>query len=188
MNILDLIIGIVLLIFAFSGLRKGLIIEAFYLASYIIGVYGAMYFSEYVSKSLANVIHISAEYLMLVAFILTFIAFVIIIRYLARLISSLIEAISLGFFDKIGGFIFGIAKGFLIVSLCIMALNIFDADDVINKDLRDKSYLYTQTEKIANMLYDNQDLVKDSMKDKFDKGKDIFDEGFDKIEDIIEEI
>ena len=32
MNILDLAIGIILILFAISGLKRGLIIEAFYLA------------------------------------------------------------------------------------------------------------------------------------------------------------
>lgn len=188
MNILDLIIGIILIIFALSGLRKGLIVEAFNLASYIIGVYGAMYFSEVVSNKLSDAIHVNPEYMMLIAFILTFIVFLIIVRYLAILISKLVEAIHLGFFDKIGGLVFGGLKGALIVSLCIMALNIFGSGDVINKELRGQSFLYTQTENIANTLYNNRKLVKDSMKKNFDKGKDIFDDGFEKIEEIIEKI
>lgn len=186
MNILDIIIGVVLIIFALSGLRKGLIIEAFYLASYIVGIYGAMFFSDTVSDWIADAIHVSQEYLALIAFILTFIIFMIVIRYLGRLISSVVEAIHLGFVDKIGGFVFGILKGALLVSICIMALNIFGVGDVINKDLRKESFLYTQTENVANTLYNNQELVKESMRRSFDKGFDIIDDGFEKLEDVIE--
>ena len=50
MNVLDLIIGIILILFAIAGLRKGLIIEAFYLASFIVGIYCAMYFSDIVDE------------------------------------------------------------------------------------------------------------------------------------------
>ena len=188
MNILDLIICIVLIIFAISGLRKGLIVEVFNLASYLIGVYGAMYFSEIVSNSLSKALHVSPEYLMMIAFILTFIVFVIVVRYLAALLSNLIEAINLGLFDKIGGLVFGGLKGALIVSLCIMALNIFGSGEVVDKELREQSLLYTRTENIANVIYNNQELVKDSMKKSFDKGKNIFDDSVDKIEDIIEKI
>ncbi len=173
MNILDIIIGIVLIIFALSGLRKGLIIEAFYLASYIIGIYGAMFFSDGVSKWLADIINVSPEYLALIAFILTFIIVLIAVRYFGRLISTLVEAIHLGFIDKIGGFAFGILKGALLVSIFIMALNIFGVGDVISKDLRKGSFLYTQTESIANVLYNNHELVKDSMEKSFDKLEDV---------------
>ena len=62
MNILDLIIGIILVLFAISGLRKGLIIEAFYLASFIVGVYGAMYFSDVVAEWMYTLIDKGAEY------------------------------------------------------------------------------------------------------------------------------
>lgn len=186
MNILDIIIGIVLIIFAFSGLRKGLIMEAFSLASYVIGIYGALFFSETVSNWLADAINVTPEYLTLVAFILTFIVVVILVRYLGRLISAIVEAIHLGFVDKIGGFFFGILKGALLLSIFIMVLNVFGVGDVINKDLRKNSFLYTQTENIANILYSNQELVKDSMRRNFNKGKDIIDDGFDKLEDVIE--
>ena len=186
MNILDIIIGIILILFALSGLRKGLIIEAFYLASYIVGIYGAMFFSESVAESLSDAIHVSQEYLALIAFILTFVVFMIVIRYLGRLISGLVEAIHLGFIDKIGGLVFGILKGALLVSIFIMVLNIFGYGDVVNKDVRKESFLYVKTENIANVLYKNQDLVKDSMRKSFDRGMDIFDDGFEKLEDVIE--
>lgn len=186
MNILDIIIGIVLLLFALAGLRKGLIIEAFYLASIIIGIYGAMFFSDAMSDWLSKLINVAPEYMALVAFVLTFIIFMIVIRYLGRLISSLVEAIHLGFIDKIGGFIFGIIKGALLVSIIIMLLNIFNVCDVIDKKTRDGSILYTHTENIANILYKNHELVKESMERSFDKGIDLFEDGVDKVEDIIE--
>lgn len=179
MNVLDIVIGIVLLLFAFAGLRKGLIIEAFYLASFVIGVYGAMFFSDAMSDWLSDLIDVAPEYLSLIAFILTFILFMVLIRYLGRLISNLVEAISLGFIDKIGGFVFGAVKGALLVSILIMLLNVFNVSDAIDKSLRKNSKLYTFTEEIANFLYKNHDLVKDSMEKSFNKGKDI-------IEDVIE--
>ena len=69
-----------------------------------------------------------------------------------------------------------------------MALNIFGSGEVIDKELREQSLLYTRTENIANVIYNNQELVKYSMKKSFDKGKNIFDDSVDKIEDIIEKI
>lgn len=188
MNILDIIIGVVLIIFAFSGLRNGLIMEVFSLASDVIGIYGAMFFSETVSYWLADAINVTPEYLTLIAFILTFIVVMILVRYLGRLISALVEAIHIGFIDKIGGLVFGMLKGALLVSVFIMVLNVFGIDDVINKDLRKDSFLYTQTENIANVLYTNRELVKDSMRKNFNKGKDIVYDGFERLEDVIEQV
>ena len=58
MNVLDIIIGIILLIFALAGLRKGIIVEAFYLASFVVGIYGAMFFSDAMSDWLSDLINL----------------------------------------------------------------------------------------------------------------------------------
>ena len=163
MNVLDLIIGIILILFALAGLRKGLIIEPCYLASFIVGIYGAMYFSDMVADWMAGFVEVAKEYLAVIAFIVTFIIFVVLIRFLGRLVSQLVHAISLGFLDKLGGLFFGVIKGALITSIIIMIMNIFGLTNLINKDLRNGSVLYTYTESLANMLYKNHEVVKGSI-------------------------
>ena len=160
MNVLDLIIGIILILFAFAGLRKGLIIEAFYLASFIIGIYGAMYFSDIVADWMSGFVDGSGrQYLAVIAFVVTFVIFVILIRLLGRLISQLFHAINLGFIDKVGGFLFGLIKGALITSVIIVIMNVFHLTDFISKDLRSSSILYTYTESIARILYNNHEVL-----------------------------
>lgn len=186
MNVLDIIIGIVLVLFAIAGLRKGLIIEAFYLLSFVAGVYGAMYFSDVVADWMSDFIRISEDYLAIVAFIVTFIIFVVLIRFLARIISRLLEAICLGFIDKIGGFVFGVLKGILLVSVIIMIMNVFGATELINKEARESSKLYTFTESIADMFYENHEDFEDKIEDVLDRSMDKIDDGMEAIEDIVE--
>jgi membrane protein required for colicin V production len=45
MNYIDIIIGIVLIVSAISGFRKGLIVEVASLAALILGIWGAIHFS-----------------------------------------------------------------------------------------------------------------------------------------------
>ncbi len=168
MSILDLIIGVILLIFAFAGLRKGLIIEAFYLASYIIGIYGAMFFSDTVAAWMSGFIKNSNEIVAIVAFIITFIAVLVLVRFLGRLISSLVEAISLGFIDKIGGFAFGAMKGALIISIFILILNVLGFSSIMD-EIKTDSILYPRIENVANVLYKNHDVVKESIDDSLEK-------------------
>ena len=186
MNVLDVIIGIVLVLFAIAGLRKGLIIEAFYLASFLFGAYGAMHFSDAVADWMSDFINVNEDYLTIISFIVTFIIVLILVRFLGRIISRLLEAISLGFLDKIGGFIFGVLKGALLVSVIIMIMNVFGAADLINNDLRKSSKLYTLTETIANTIYDNREDLEDSIEDALDRSMDKIDEKMDAIENIVE--
>lgn len=186
MNVLDLIIGIILVLFAITGLRKGLIIEAFYLASFLFGAYGAMHFSDAVADWMSDFINVSEDYLTIISFIVTFIIVLILVRLLGRVISRLLEAISLGFVDKIGGFIFGVLKGALLVSVIIMIMNVFGASDLINNDLRESSKLYTLTESIANTIYDNREDLEDKVENALDKSMDKIEDKMDAIENIVE--
>lgn len=164
MNVLDLIIGIILLLFAVAGLRKGLIIEAFYLASFIVGIFGAMYFSDIVTSWLSGFVDAALDYLTVIAFIITFVLFVVLTRFLGRLVSDLVSAIYLGFFDKLGGFLFGIVKGGLILSVIILVMNVFGLTNLIGAQTKKTSFLYPYIENIANILYKNHEVVRDSMK------------------------
>jgi membrane protein required for colicin V production len=174
MNVLDLIIGVILLIFAIAGLRKGLIIEAFYLASFIVGIYGAMFFSDAVAAWMSDFVKADGDIIAIIAFILTFIGVMVLVRFLGRTISNLVEAICLGLIDKVGGFIFGLFKGALIVSILIMIMNVLGLSYVVD-DVKKDSLLYPQVEEIANVLYKNHDVVKESI-----------DNSIEKIEDVIE--
>lgn len=188
MNILDIIIAIVIAVFAVAGLRRGLILEAFALAAFIIGIYGAMYFCDFVSATLTKTFDISDEYVSIVAFILTFILLMLLVRWLGKLVYNLVNALYLGFLDKIGGLIFGAAKGAFIVSILILILNSFGANGIIKKEARDKSVLYVKTEAIATFLYQNHDLVKHTMDKGFDKSVVFIDKAIDEGEKIIDEI
>ena len=174
MNVLDLIIGVILLIFAIAGLRKGLIIEAFYLASFIVGIYGAMFFSDAVAEWMSTFVKADGELVAIIAFILTFIAVMVLVRFLGRLMSGIVEAISLGLIDKIGGFVFGFFKGALIVSILIMVMNVLGLSSIVDGVKKD-SFLYPKVEEIANVLYKNHDVVKESI-----------DNSIEKIENVIE--
>jgi membrane protein required for colicin V production len=109
-------------------------------------------------------------------------------RLLGRILSGLLEAICLGFVDKIGGFVFGALKGILLVSIIVMIMNVFNATNLINEDLRDSSRLFTFTESIADMLYENHEDLEDTIEDAFEKSMDKMEDKMEALEDIVETI
>lgn len=178
MSIADIIIGVILILFAIAGYKKGLIIEAFYLASLIIGIYGAMFFSDFVADALSDLINTKPEYMALIAFLLTFILIAALIRYLARIIKDIIDNLFLGIIDQLGGLVFGFIKGALIISIVIMILNITGLSENINNKAK-KSFLYSKTESIANVLYKNHELINKSISKSFSKGADALEDLLD---------
>ena len=177
MNYLDIIIGIILIIFALGGLKNGIIREAFSLAAFICGIYGAMKLSDYVGKWLGEIINVSQEWMQVISFIVVFIALALLINWLGNLLADLISSLSLGFVDKIGGFVFGIAKGFLLIGVLILLLDFFGIKDVLNEETCEKSKLYNTSEKVATWIYEN----KDGWIEKLNQG-------YKKVEQEVEEI
>ena len=169
MNYLDIIIGIILILFAIGGLRNGIIREAFSLAAFIGGIYGAIRLSDMVGKWLSNMINVSQEWMSVISFIIVFIALALIINWLGNLLANLLESVNLGFIDKIGGIILGIAKGFLLVGVLILLLDFFGIKDVLDEETREKSKLYKNSEKVAAWIYENKDGWLKKLDEEYEK-------------------
>ncbi len=160
MNYLDIIIAIILIVFGIRGLRKGLIREVVALLAFGVGIFGAMHFSDFTADHLKDFMNIKPEYLNVVAFVLTFVILVVLVNLLGRLISKLAESLELGFFDKLGGFLFGVLKGVLLCSVFVLLLNNLQWTGIIKEEVRQGSFLYTYVEKTVPFIYRGFDLVK----------------------------
>jgi Uncharacterized membrane protein, required for colicin V production len=168
-NYLDIAIAIILIIFAVAGLKKGLIVEVTSLLALFLGIYGAMYLSDYTAEHLSKYISIEPECLNTIAFIVTFLAVLLLINLLGNLISKIIEAINLGALDKIGGFIFGALKGLLIIGVLVMILNTFSVDKLIKTKTIQTSFLYPIVEKSIPYIYKGFHIVQNAIQDEVER-------------------
>lgn len=172
MNVLDIIIAIILLFFGIKGLKKGLILEVVALLAFGIGIYGAMHFSDFTAATLTDYIEINPKYIDTTAFILTFIILVIIVNLIGKLVSKMVRDMNLGTFNKIGGFIFGGAKGILLCSLLLMVLNNLQILGFVKPEMKEQSFLYHHVEKAVPYVYQGFDIVKDAIEDMQDLEQD----------------
>ena len=178
MNYLDIIIGIILIIFALGGLKNGIIREAFSLAAFIGGIYGAIKLSDMVGQWLGKLINVNEDLMSVISFIVVFIALALIINWLGNVIAGIIESVSLGFIDKLGGVAFGIAKGFLLVGIIILLLDFFGIKDILNKETCESSKLYKSSEKVATWIYENKDGWIEKINEQYKKVE-------EKVEDVL---
>ena len=188
MNYLDIIIGIILIIFALSGLKNGIIREAFSLLAFLFGIYGAMKLSDYVGKWLGDIINVSQEWMSVISFILVFIALALLINWLGGLISDLVASMSLGFIDKLGGFVFGVAQGFLLVGVLILLLDFFGIKNVLKEETCENSRLYKSSEKVATWIYENKDGWIEKIDKEFDKVEKTFKHEKEDVEDFVDDL
>ena len=164
MNYLDIVIGVLLIAFGFGGWRKGIIIEVTTLLGLGLGLYGAFHFSDFTANKLVEYVEIDPKYLHLISFIVTFIVLSVLVNLLGRLVAKLVKAINLGFIDKLGGFLVGLAKGLLICSLLVMLLNVLNLKGVVKDDVKQESLLYPYVEQAVPYVYQGFDIVKEAVK------------------------
>ena len=151
---IDIIILVPLLWGAYKGIKKGLIIEAASLAALLIGVYGASIFSSLTKGILTNTFNFHSEYMSIISFGITFILIVFVVHLIAKAIDRLVSAVSLGFFNRIAGLIFGVAKFAFFISIIIAIFNKFDKDSkTIKPELKEKSFLYEPISSLAPMIF-----------------------------------
>lgn len=163
MNYIDIIIAVILVAFGVGGLRKGIIIETATLLGLGLGLYGAFHFSDFTADRLVEYVEIAPKYLKVVSFVVTFIVVAVLVNLLGRLVSKLVQAINLGFIDKLGGFVIGVAKGLLVCSLAVMLLNVLSTKEIIKEETKQRSVLYPWVERTVPYVYQGFDLVKEAV-------------------------
>ncbi len=154
MSFLDIVLGIILVIGLFKGIRNGLFVELASLISLILGIYLAIKFSYLAKVMLSGIVHWNPKTIQIVAFIITFLLVVIGITLLAKVLTGIANFAFLGVINNLGGGFFRLLKTILIVSIF---LNLFEKINFNNtfakKETLDKSLFYRPIQRIAGYIY-----------------------------------
>lgn len=112
----------VLLILAASvllGAMRGFVRESLSLAAWFAAFWGANKFSPALSIMLPQAIS-GAPLRILVAFVAIFLGMLIVLALVTQLISGMVKRVGLGWVDGLLGFVFGLARGMLIVMVLVL--------------------------------------------------------------------
>ena len=174
MNILDILIGIPLVYAIYKGFTKGLIIEVATLLALILGIYGAIHFSDFTAEFIRNKFEYDSNYMGIMAFVITFILIVIVLNVLGKMMNSLVEAVALGMINRLLGAVFGLIKGIIILSILVYFVNFLDQRfDFISQEKKKESLLYEPMVQISEKLFDifNADIgdTTDKIKEEVEK-------------------
>lgn len=124
MSWVDLLIVAVILISVISAFVKGLVMRLFSLAGVVLGLMIAAADYGRLVPWLERWIK-TPEVADLVAFLLIALGVMVIAGLLGRLLRGTIHHLGLGFFDRLLGALFGFVKGFVLVTLVVMAIAAF---------------------------------------------------------------
>ena len=95
------------------GFINGLVKEVASLAALILGIWGAIKFSSFTAGKLYDYFDMTGKYVGIVSFLVTFAIIAIVIHFIGMLVDKLVEAVALGFVNRLLGIRFGLLNQYL---------------------------------------------------------------------------
>lgn len=145
MNILDLIIFLILALFAIQGYRSGFIKQFFGIAGIIAAVFLTFKYMGTASPYLSSFIE-NPDYATITAGIIIFIISLTIIQLIAFWLEEVLKMVRINFINRLAGLIFGAANILIIISAVLLLLAGFNFPD---ETTRDNSVSYSSVVMVA---------------------------------------
>ena len=183
--ITDIILIVILIWGAIAGFKKGLILTLASFIAIIAGALAAYYGADVIASELSLKVDWSEKRIAVASFAIVFLAVVLTVHILARVLEGTLKLVALGIANKIAGAVFGIAKNALILTFIIFGMKGF-GQGLLPENATDECVIYPVVESIAPLVlpywedfYETTDLerLEEQLKENIDKAK-------DKIEDV----
>ena len=100
---IDVLFLVFILLAVYKGLRQGFIIAVFSALAFVIGLAAAMKLSAALAVYLKTSMHVSTRWLPVLAFLLVFLAVVLLVRLGAKLIEGAVDLAMMGWLNKLAG-------------------------------------------------------------------------------------
>ncbi len=172
MRTLDLILLVPLLIGAYTGYKRGLIMELIGIIALILAVMGAFKLLHTGIEFLSKYIPEYSNFIPFIAFIGIFIGILILVNMLGRMTKKFLDLTILGAFDNIIGALIGIFKWAFLVSVVLwLSLQV---NLVIPSALTDNSVLYPYIVELAPKVGAYISAIFPFASDLFESIKDLF--------------
>jgi membrane protein required for colicin V production len=162
MNLVDIVILLLLALSAIQGFRSGLIQCVFSLAGLIAGIAVASWHYKRFAYEFAPVVH-SYALSAVIWFCLITLAVMLVAGVLGMLVKGLVRGIGLGWLDSLLGLIFGLLRGAVLATLCIVILAAFYPDTTWLGDAQLSRYFLGSAHLTTSM-------TPDELKEKVQRG------------------
>lgn len=174
---IDVALAIPLLLAAFRGFRKGLIIEVATLVGLIAGLFAGYYGAERVADMLRESIDVKASTLHGISFLIAFLAVLFGVYLLGKVLEKAVDLVALGLANKALGAVFGLMKIGLLLSVLIYFLNAaFGRDGWLPQEQVRRAVLYPVVADMAAWLVPEM-----SQKSLFERAREQAEDGLNNL-------
>ena len=119
MSGIDIVLGLLILLGAYHGYKAGFLLELFSLVAIVLGVLAGFKFMGWAMVMIGEKVHINKNVLPYVAFAFVFVAVVIVVNLLGKLVKASVDKTFLGPADEIGGAIVGLVRTTFVFSIAL---------------------------------------------------------------------
>ena len=179
---LDVVLAVVLAWSMFNGFRKGLIIKVASIVALFLGVYAGFHFSSAAANWLNGQFDWTGRTVEIGAFVLTFLAVVVGVHLLARLLEKMVDLTALSVINKLGGMLMGLVQVILLLSVLTYALDsVFGPRKWLPEEQVEASVLYPEIEKAIEYL-----IPEMNHNSPWDQFPDRLEDGVEGLEEAVE--
>ncbi len=154
MSVIDIVLAALLLFGLIRGFMKGLFVEIASLLALILGVYGAIHFSDFVAGFLEPRVDWNEKTISITAFVITFVLIVVAISLAGKALTKLADFAALGILNKFLGGAFGALKIGLILSVILIVFERMNSTlPFMDEEDLNESVLYDPVRSLAPMIF-----------------------------------
>jgi membrane protein required for colicin V production len=154
MSVLDIILGALLLFGLINGFIKGLFVEIASLLALVLGVYGAIHFSNFAADLLQSRFDWSEKTINITAFAITFVIIVLAISLAGKALTKIADFAALGVINKLLGGVFGALKIGLILSVILIVFDKMNRTlPFVDESELEDSVLYKPVKSLAPTIF-----------------------------------
>ena len=154
MQVIDIVLGCLLLYGIVRGFWNGFFIEFASLISLLLGIYIAVKFSSFAQSVISSHVSWSPKTIQITAFALTFIAVIIGLSILAKFMTTVAKFTGMGLINKFAGAFFGLLKTILLISVTLHFFHKMNSKaNFVSKEQLVASVLYYPTLELSGKMY-----------------------------------
>ncbi|MCH8567207.1 MAG: CvpA family protein [Balneolales bacterium] len=150
MNVLDAILLVPLVYFAFQGFRNGLLREVFGFAGVLLALFLGFRYLDSVQDMITGVIPVEDAFIPVLAFVMIFVTVIVLVQLAIIASEAILKFALLSVPNRIFGLLFGLLKSGLFISGMLVLLLAFNLPD---EETRQDSLLYPYVISVAPAAY-----------------------------------
>lgn len=147
MSNIDVVLGILILVGAYHGYKAGFLLELFSLVAIVLGVLAGFKFMGWAMVVLGEKVQINKNVLPYVAFGLVFVAVVIVVNLLGKLLKASVDKTLLGPVDEVGGALIGLIRTTFVFSIALWIVDSLNLSFI--SEWTEDSWLYPVVADVA---------------------------------------